>query len=52
MRTLLLLSVVVLVCACTPHEVRCGGRLEPINVPEPPGGADAHVAGRSNAGTP
>jgi hypothetical protein len=51
-RTLLLLCVVMLVPACAPHKVRCEGRLEPINVPAPPRDADAHVAGRSNAGVP
>lgn len=28
---LLLFCLMQLACACTPHEVRCTGRLEPIN---------------------
>lgn len=31
MKMLLLACLVLLACACTPHEVRCDGRLEPIN---------------------
>jgi hypothetical protein len=31
MKVLLLLCALTFVCACTPHEVRCEGRLEPIN---------------------
>lgn len=31
MKTLLLVCLIQLACACTPHEVRCSGRLEPVN---------------------
>jgi hypothetical protein len=46
MKTLLLLGLAGLVCGCTPHEVRCDGRLEPINVSTPaPPAAPAPGAG-------
>ena len=46
MKTLLLLGLAGLVCGCTPHEVRCDGRLEPINVSTPaPPAAPASGAG-------
>jgi hypothetical protein len=32
-RVLLLVCLAQLACACTPHEVRCDGRLESINSP-------------------
>ena len=31
MKAFLLTCVVALACACTPHEVRCDGHLQPIN---------------------
>ncbi|HVP34589.1 MAG TPA: hypothetical protein VMT09_13155 [Steroidobacteraceae bacterium] len=31
MRTLLLVLLAQLTCACTPHEIRCDGHLERIN---------------------
>jgi hypothetical protein len=33
MKTLLFICLAALVSACTPHEVRCEGRLERINAP-------------------
>jgi hypothetical protein len=33
MKALLFICLAALVSACTPHEVRCEGRLEPINAP-------------------
>ena len=40
MKALLLIGLASLVCACTPHEVRCESRLEPINVPAPTAGPE------------
>lgn len=46
MKTLLLICLAQLTCACTPHEVRCDGRLEPINTSRAEtGGASATAAG-------
>jgi hypothetical protein len=45
-KTLWLLGLAALVGGCTPHEVRCDGRLEPINVSRPaPSAAPAPGAG-------
>ena len=41
-KVLLLVCLAQLACACTPHDVRCNGRLEPIN---------AVAASRTSAGT-
>lgn len=32
LQAFMLFCLAELACACTPHEVRCDGRLEPINV--------------------
>ena len=37
MKVFRLLCVLLLLCGCTPHEVRCDGRLEPVNVPSAAG---------------
>lgn len=44
MKILFLLCLAQLACACTPHEVRCGGRLEPINASAVTNGASGNVA--------
>ena len=51
-RALLLFWVVVLACACTPHEVRCDGRLKPINGAAASGGGHEHLAPNSRPGAP
>ncbi|HLY52984.1 MAG TPA: hypothetical protein VKQ31_08255 [Steroidobacteraceae bacterium] len=51
MKTLLLVCLIQLACACTPHEVRCSGRLEPINAAAATTGA-AGEATRRVAGIP
>lgn len=43
MKTVLLFCLSAIVCACTPHEVRCEGHLEPINVPGTIPTTAAHV---------
>lgn len=46
MKALLFICLAQLTCACTPHEVRCDGRLEPINTSRAEtGGTSATAAG-------
>lgn len=52
MPTLLVLCVVTLVCGCTPHEVRCGGRLDAINARATSQGAGPHTAVKTSSGVP
>jgi hypothetical protein len=49
---LLLACLTQLVCACSPHEVRCDGRLEPINASVPATKATPGTAASSSSGVP
>jgi hypothetical protein len=51
-KTLLLFCLAQLACACTPHEVRCDGRLEPINESAATTGAASGTAAGSASGVP
>jgi hypothetical protein len=50
MKMLLLVCLVELACACTPHGVRCSGPLEPVNTstatPDPAAARAGRLAGR------
>jgi hypothetical protein len=52
MRMLLLVCLVQLACACTPHEVRCDGRLERINAAATSRGATSGAGANSASGVP
>jgi hypothetical protein len=43
MRTLCLIWIACLCCACNPRAVRCDGRLEPINAPAVRAGHGPHA---------
>jgi len=52
MKAVLLVCLVQLACACTPHEVRCDGALEPINAFAGKPGAVFRAAADSAPGVP
>ena len=52
MRSVLLVCLAQLACACTPHEVRCDGSLEPINASAAGTSAAVRAASDSSAGVP
>jgi len=49
---LLLICLAQLSSACTPHEVRCDGRLEPINASVPATGVAPGTAAASSSDVP
>jgi hypothetical protein len=51
-KTLVLFCLAQFACACTPHEVRCDGRLEPINASVPTTRAASGTAAGSVSGVP
>jgi hypothetical protein len=52
MRAVLLVCLAQLACACTPHEVRCDGSLEPINASVAATSEAARAATDSSSGVP
>jgi len=44
MKVILLICAAALSCACTPRQVRCDGRLRPINVPAATAAGPARAA--------
>ena len=52
MKAFLLVCLAHLACACTPHEVRCGGPLEPINASAAKPGAVARGNADSSTSVP
>ncbi len=51
-RKFVLVCLVQLACACTPPEVRCDGRLEPINAAAASHGGTSGAAADSGSGVP